>query len=340
MNDNNTQSRIPATRSRLAGMVRRLVLGLVLAQLLVIGAVCYWSGPPWTWLILLLAGSSTWLFMLPGFARMAIANRRDPAPRASLTELLFAWWIESWTMLKVFGWWQPFGWRQLPDSSQTERSEHACVVFIHGFVCNRGLWRPWMRFLRDNAVPYVSVNLEPLFGSIDKYVSLVEEAVGRAEKLGGRQPLLVCHSMGGLAARAWLASEDSAVDRVEKVITIGSPHHGTLVAEGAKARNGQEMRLASDWLVNLAQRERVQRPERTYGKFVNWYSNTDNIVFPASTSVLVGADCRLLRGQGHVALTYHRDIMQHALKCAMGDTSGQREAVGERSAQVAGQGIR
>ena len=40
------------------------------------------------------------------------------------------------------------------------------------------------------------------------------------------------------------------------------------------------MQYASPWLSELSSRERQQRPEDTYGRFLCWYSNTDNIVFP------------------------------------------------------------
>jgi hypothetical protein len=38
-----------------------------------------------------------------------------------------------------------------------------------------------MRALRSRGVPYVSVNLEPVFGPIDGCVPLIEQAVRRAQ---------------------------------------------------------------------------------------------------------------------------------------------------------------
>jgi pimeloyl-ACP methyl ester carboxylesterase len=96
------------------------------------------------------------------------------------------------------------------------------AVFIHGFVCNRGFWTPWLKELRARGHSFVAVNLEPVFGSIDEYVPIVEGAVQRVTQATGMAPVLVCHSMGGLAARAWLRAM-SADGRVHHVITIGSP---------------------------------------------------------------------------------------------------------------------
>jgi hypothetical protein len=48
-------------------------------------------------------------------------------------------------------------------------------------------------------------------------------------------------------------------------------------------------------------------------RFTCWYSNCDNIVFPASTAALEGADNRLMRGVAHVALAFHPQVMRESL---------------------------
>jgi triacylglycerol esterase/lipase EstA (alpha/beta hydrolase family) len=121
-------------------------------------------------------------------------------------------------------------------------------------------------------------------------------------------PVLVCHSMGGLAARAWLRAM-SADARVHHVITIGSPHHGTWIARFSQLTNGRQMRLQSEWLQRL---EQAVDPRRN-ALFTCWYSNCDNIAFPASTGSLPGADNRLVRGAAHVDLGFHREVMAESL---------------------------
>ena len=64
----------------------------------------------------------------------------------------------------------------------------------------------------------------------------------------------------------------------------------------------------SPWLSALKQ--------RTVGgndKFICWYTNCDNIVFPASTATLEGADNRLVRGVAHVELAFQREVMEQSL---------------------------
>lgn len=240
----------------------------------------------------------------------------DPAPHPRWAELAGAWWQETRMAPQVFAWRQPFVWRRWPDTlaaTVCSASGGGAVVFIHGFVCNRGFWHPWMRELRRLGVPYVSVNLEPVFGSIDDYVPLIEQAVQRVEALGGRAPQLVCHSMGGLAARAWLAADGANPARVQRVLTIGSPHHGTWLGQFSHLPNGRQMRLNSPWLQALANNEAQHASEATYQTFICWYSNTDNIVFPASTATLPGADNRLVPGAAHVAMAFHPKVMRESL---------------------------
>jgi pimeloyl-ACP methyl ester carboxylesterase len=257
------------------------------------------------------------------FVLVARVNRGDPVPAASPSALLGAWWQEVRVAPVVFAWRQPFRWRELPDPTPpaSDTAAPAAVVFVHGFVCNRGFWLPWMRALRALNVPYTSVNLEPVFGSITAYVPLMEDAVRRAEALSGQPPVLVCHSMGGLVARAWLAATPGAAERVQRVITIGSPHHGTWLSRFSHVPNGQQMRRNHDWLASLSAREHAAS-ETPYRGFTCWYSNADNIVFPASTAMLAGADNRHVPGVAHVALAFHPSVMRESLAMlASGDRS-------------------
>ena len=245
----------------------------------------------------------------------ARVNRADSAPPVALSQRLAAWWQEASLTPTIFFWRQPFRWRALPDSAVGDGplSLGPAVVLLHGFVCNRGFWAPWMRVLRSAKVPYTSVNLEPVFGSIDAGIGLIEGAVARAEQLGAVPPVLIGHSMGGLAARAWLVSAPGNLKRVSRIITIGSPHHGTWLARWSHVANGRQMRQHSDWLHHLAAKEAALHGEAAYARFVCWYSNADHIVFPASTATLPGADNRHVPGMAHVTLGFHPTVMRESL---------------------------
>ena len=183
------------------------------------------------------------------------------------------------------------------------------MVLVHGFFCNRGLWNPWMTRLRTRGIPFVAVTLEPAFGSIERYAESIEAAVARIESATGLAPVLVAHSMGGLAIRAWLAG-GGRPGRVHRVVTIATPHRGTWLARHALTRNGHEMQLESPWLDALARAE----PEGAYRAFTCFWGHCDNIVFPTRSATLAGADNRHLPLTPHVQMVEHPAVFAEVLR--------------------------
>lgn len=242
------------------------------------------------------------------FACLRFVHGQDPAPRATGRQLLAAWVGEVLAAPTVFCWRQPFQsqrWHNhLPPDAQGRRG----LLLVHGFVCNRGLWNPWMQRLREANVPYVAVNLEPVFGSIDDYIDTLEDAVRQLEKATGCAPVAVAHSMGGLALRRWWAERGDEA-RLHHAVTIGTPHHGTWLARFAMSRNTRQMRQDAAWLQALQRREPPGRAKR----FTCFYGHCDNIVFPPSTATLHGADNRHIEATAHVHMASRPEPWQEVL---------------------------
>lgn len=245
------------------------------------------------------------------FVLLPLLNRGDAAPRPRWGQLVRAWWQESLVAHDVFGWQQPFRSQRHADTLGDAARGRRAVVLVHGFFCNRGVWNRWLPRLRAAGVPHVAVTLEPPFAPLDDFVAAIDAAIERATQATGKPPLLVCHSMGGLAARAWWRGHAAcAASRVHAVITIGSPHHGTFTARLARAENARQMRRDNSWLQALALSEQDGRLRH----FTNFYSHCDNIVMPASTAVLPGADNRHIEGQPHVALAYAPEVWAEVMR--------------------------
>jgi hypothetical protein len=236
-------------------------------------------------------------------AIVSAGDARVPAP--SPAQVLRAWLAESVHLFRAFWWRQPFRWRAVDDHFDARCAGRTGVVFVHGFMCNRGFWNRWMRHLHGHGHAFEAVNLEPVFASIDDYAPILDQAVRRLERRTGRPPVLVCHSMGGLAARAWWRAygKDRAL---AALVTIASPHGGTWMGRFSQRTNGRQMRLHSAWLRELAQHEaRQPLPPTTC-----WYSNCDNIVFPSGTAMLDCAENRFVPGQPHVALAFAPQVLE------------------------------
>ena len=258
-------------------------------------------------LYVLVLGHPTLLAIELLLARRVAA--RSGAPQPTWPDMVRAWfgeWVES---TAIFGWRMP--WRanavedHLPKTSRGLRG----VVFVHGYICNRGLWNPWMTRLYKLDRAFVAVSLEPVFGSLDDYLPALERAVRRVEAATGLAPVIVAHSMGGLVARAWLRTRaahkrSDGQDEVARLITIGTPHRGTWLAGLALSANGRQMRMDSAWMTALAAKE----PPTLGGLVTSWWSECDQIVYPPPTAVYAGSEAKQLRGVGHIALTAREEI--------------------------------
>lgn len=239
-------------------------------------------------------------------------NKTHPeAPLASNAEMWRAWWAETLVVPRVFCWRQAFRPNQYPDNlaDNIGARNRRGVVLVHGFISNRGMWSPWLAALQQQQRAFAAVNLEPLFCSIDDYPAIIEQAVQKVTQSTGLPPLLVCHSMGGLAARAWLQSADGNDARVHHVITVGTPHHGTWIGLSRVPPNMKQMKIGSDWLQQLARNE----PPGRYKLFTCFYSNCDNIVFPTLTATLPGADNQAVPGDPHVVMLFNQSVMDASL---------------------------
>jgi len=180
-------------------------------------------------------------------------------------------------------------------------SHHVPVLLIHGYGCNSGYWNYLVPRLERNHISYASIDLEPVGGAIDGYVPLVQRAIeDLCAATGAAQVAIVAHSMGGLVARAWMRDHGST--RVARLVTLGTPHHGTGLANFGLGANAAQMRrvrgAACDWLCRLAESEDPARRALVTSIF----THHDNIVSPQTSSVLEGARNLALGGVGHVAL--------------------------------------
>jgi len=289
--------------------------------LLLLIAACAWAAWFWRASPVLAVGGAALIalgyavFLAVEFVALRLTDPDSSVPVPTWGQLLRAWAGEALVAPRVFCWRQPFRSDAVADHLPplTEGTAPCGVVLVHGFVCNRGFWTPWLHALRERGHAFVAVNLEPLFGSIDDYAVVIDRAVSQVTAATGRAPILVCHSMGGLAARAWLRhhgrGQPGDAVRAAGLITIGTPHGGTWLGRFSRMANGRQMRLQSDWLADLTGCE----PHGCHANVICWYSNCDNIVFPASTATLPGADNRLVPGVAHVALAFHDEVMRASL---------------------------
>src|SRR4029450_1741660 len=124
----------------------------------------------------------------------------------------------------------------------------------------------------------------PPFASIDWFV---EQAAAKIDAIlaatGARKVALVGHSMGGLVARAYLRRH--GVAKVHCLVTIGTPHHGSMHAWIFPGTCLAQMRPGSTWLAELNRDESTPPPVPV----VSLWSWHDSMVAPQTSSRPAGA---------------------------------------------------
>jgi triacylglycerol esterase/lipase EstA (alpha/beta hydrolase family) len=201
--------------------------------------------------------------------------------------------------------------RIFPDSTSLP------VLLIHGYGCNSGYWHWMSKALQDARISHYALNMEPVLSSIDSYVALIESTIRRIRaETGNDKVVIVAHSMGGLAARAYLRDYGGA--GIGKIITLGTPHHGTTLADFGIGINCGEMNWIgraeegtdSRWLHLLETSE-----DRQLRKLiVSIYSHHDNIVSPQQSSHLPFARNIAVDAIGHVALALNAGIQARVIE--------------------------
>jgi pimeloyl-ACP methyl ester carboxylesterase len=190
------------------------------------------------------------------------------------------------------------------------------VLLIHGYGCNSGYWSHLTPLLDAAHISHASLDLEPILGAIDDYVPMVARAVASlCQKSNAPKAIIVAHSMGGLVARAYLREHGAAC--IAHIFTLGTPHHGTSLANMGIGRNAAQMRRAacddapeSAWLRELAAAEDAH----TRALITSLYTHHDNIVAPQTSSLLPGARNLEFGGVGHVAMGRNPRILARLMQ--------------------------
>ena len=183
------------------------------------------------------------------------------------------------------------------------------VLLLHGFLCNGRVWNALQRRLHAAGFgPIEAPDLEPLLADIEAQARRVApDLLALQSRCNGERVVIVAHSMGGLVARALL--RDLGADVIRRIVTIASPHHGTALVRGLPWPNTRQMSGASPWLhaLNAAQENRFAAPVASI------YSLEDNLVAPAGSARLQGAELHALSGVGHLGMLRAR----RALDCVI-----------------------
>jgi pimeloyl-ACP methyl ester carboxylesterase len=289
-------------------MMAALIRALLAVEIVCYGGVALWLGlPAWGVAAVIVAGILLFhvLIVLRGFY---ISGRYTTEPpevrRLSLSgwcQLISREWASTVLLYTVL---QP--WQRMIDPPEPRSAKGIPVLLVHGLVCNSGAWWWMRRQLRRHGVGRTyTINLEPIFSDIDVSARQLAERVQQiCAQTGEPKILIIAHSMGGLVSRACL-HRYGGEQRIAGLLTVGSPHHGTMLARTLPiAENIRQMQPGNPWLNSLNQFEHGAAPI----PITSVYSAHDNLVSPQASARLAHAENVRLRAVGHVSLLFSREL--------------------------------
>ncbi|MFN4325075.1 MAG: esterase/lipase family protein [Azonexus sp.] len=244
----------------------------------------------------------TWVF------GMALAS---PARRLGFARTARLMWDEYLAFLFTFVLVIPFERLWMPADRLAPGRQP--ILLVHGYGCSRGVWWLLRRRLEAAGHTVASVSLAPPYISLGRLEPLLNQRIEEVcAATGSPQVTLVCHSMGGLVARCYLARHGRK--RVARLITLATPHMGSELSRIGFGQNAREMTTGSLWLQDMAA-ERLTLP------VVSLRNAYDNYVMPQDNQRLPGARDIELPPVGHLAMLYDERIARLLIELLQQKTS-------------------
>ncbi len=176
------------------------------------------------------------------------------------------------------------------------------ILLLHGIMDNRSVFTVFRRTLRRRGFGTVhAVNYSLLTGDIRTAAHELRRHVEQLLELTGAEKVhIVGHSLGGMIARYYVQRMGGAAT-VDTLVTLGSPHQGTLAAYLIPTTLARQLRPGSDVLEELA------RPAPGCStRFLVVWSRMDQMVLPQRNGRLLHPDLEVeefeVRDVGHLSL--------------------------------------
>ena len=140
-------------------------------------------------------------------------------------------------------------------STLTQESDTSHVVLVHGFMDTGSVFKSLQGHLEQKGHTCLAPNLSPRDArhGIEPLAEILRQKIDN--QIPPRQSFsIIGFSMGGLIARHYLQHLNGA-QRCQRLITISSPHQGTLTAWLHPSKGAQQMRPGSAFLKHLTATE-------------------------------------------------------------------------------------
>ena len=203
------------------------------------------------------------------------------------------------------------------------------ILLVHGMADNRSIFTLLRRgLLRRGFGRVLTVDYSPLTADVRVAASGLAERVEQLVADSGYERVhVIGHSLGGLIARYYV-QRLGGHERVHTLVTLGTPHGGTLPAHLLPARLGRQLRPGSALLSELA-----EPAPGVDTRFVAYWSDLDQLIVPKRNARIVHPDLRvrneLVRRVGHMSLPIDPRVVHGiSTQLAQLDTDGTTSVAG------------
>ncbi len=174
------------------------------------------------------------------------------------------------------------------------------VLCVHGFFRNGSCMWGMRRALESRGRPTRAVSMGGPFQPIERYGPPLASALRElAATVPGRRIDVVAHSMGGVVLRLVLSQHPDLASAVGRIVTLGSPHRGTALAQGlALAPEHVQLKPGSAFLDRLPDFE-VSAPG---AEVTTVAAERDFVVYPRNNCHLPAARAIDLSRSNHQGL--------------------------------------
>ncbi len=178
------------------------------------------------------------------------------------------------------------------------------ILLLHGLFINQACWF-WFKYqLRQQGFKnIVTMNLSAWHNQETLTELLAKQVDELRHQLGVNKVHLVGHSMGGIIARNYVQLRGGE-DKVDQLVCLGSPHHGSKLATFSTVPLGKLLLPDSDFLQRL---NGAPIPEAVH--LTNIYTNKDNMVLPNASNHLSWGEAVELDGIAHTSLLYRKPAL-------------------------------
>jgi pimeloyl-ACP methyl ester carboxylesterase len=177
--------------------------------------------------------------------------------------------------------------------------EHA--LFVHGFMAHGAVFSP----LREHVERHTGRSTsEVSYGPLERFERVAERVARAIQDAGPERPIAVVgHSLGGLLLR-WAIQELDGAARVDRMVSLATPHFGTEAARIGVGPLVTALRPGSDVLLRL---ERT-RNRAAHIRHVALVAARDRMIRPVASAALPGAEVHWLEGLGHNEMLFHPEV--------------------------------